>query len=512
MTGNGSRPRIRQNNYSPLEAPAVGHWTPELQVSVVIPAHGGQYVLDLALAALSAQTYPGHLTEVIIVDDGSEPPVRLPPIRPENTRLIVADSSGWGPGHAVNAGVKASDGTVIQRFDADMVVFREHLEALMRWHHLTDYVVAIGGKRFIEEPVVAVEDMRHAVLHDALGEITDLSKAVLHSTEQVVINLDGLRRSKAPYHALTGPTVSFHRAMFDAVGGFDPAVIRGEDTELGYRFAQYGAVFVADLEARGLHIGLSTQGINPTETVRVVAPYLAHRIPLRRDLREHGGRSWLVPYVDVVFDVSDATEQQVHEAVDAALSGTLPDVRVTLVAPWSTLPRGRHSTLNEPAFELRMLREAYRHDPRVRLVDEVSPTSFPSPYRYVGPLDVLLEPASLETMIEQVSEGGPGLLEITFDDGREARLERTEAVGRALLLAAPDEPLADVIRETHGVRQEASAAFWPPRELEQDESTQEDDGQGTDSAQAPVTGEVARPAGRRSGRWPGLGGLRPSSR
>jgi GT2 family glycosyltransferase len=460
VTGSGSRPRIRHNDHSPLKPPDVGKWKPQLTVSVVIPAHGGQFLLDLTLAALSAQTYPSHLTEVVIVDDGTDPPLRLPTIRPDNTRLITAGPGGWGPGHSVNEGVRASDGTVIQRFDADMILFRDHLETLMRWHHLTDYVVAIGAKRFIDVPVVSVEDMHYAVLHEAVGEITDLSKAVQHSTERVIINQDGLRRSKEPYHAFTGPTVSFHRSMFDAVGGFDPQVIRGEDTELGYRFAQHGAVFVPDLDARALHLGMSTQQRDPTTTVRVVQPYLAHRIPLRRDLRAHKGRGWLVPYVEVVLHVEDATEEEVHEAVDAALSGTLSDVSVTLIAPWSTLPQGRHSTLDAPAFELRMIREGYRHDPRVRLVDEMSPTAAPTPYRYVGPLDKPLEPASLETMINQIAEERLGLIEITFPDGRTARFERTEAVGRALLLAAPGEPLAEVIQETHGVRQQAWTAFW----------------------------------------------------
>ncbi len=97
MTGTSARPRIRHNDYSPLSPPEAGHWTPRLPVSVVVPAHGGQRILDLALASLSAQTYPAHLTEVVVVDDGSLPPLRLPAIRPENTRIIRSGPGGWGP-------------------------------------------------------------------------------------------------------------------------------------------------------------------------------------------------------------------------------------------------------------------------------------------------------------------------------------------------------------------------------------------------------------------------------
>ena len=52
--------------------------------------------LDLTLAALSAQTHPASLTEVIVVDDGTEPPPRLPEIAPENTRIVPLAPSGWG--------------------------------------------------------------------------------------------------------------------------------------------------------------------------------------------------------------------------------------------------------------------------------------------------------------------------------------------------------------------------------------------------------------------------------
>ena len=87
MTGE-ARPRIRHNDYSPLTPPPLGDWVPRLTASVVIPARGAQHRLDLTLAALAAQTYPASLTEVIVVDDGSSPPLRLPEIRPENTRII----------------------------------------------------------------------------------------------------------------------------------------------------------------------------------------------------------------------------------------------------------------------------------------------------------------------------------------------------------------------------------------------------------------------------------------
>src|SRR5262245_18516167 len=82
-----AQPRIAFNDYSGRAVPERGEGSPGSCVSVLVPAHGDQERLDLTLASLAAQSYPGHLTEVVVVDDGSDPPLRLPPIRPERTRL-----------------------------------------------------------------------------------------------------------------------------------------------------------------------------------------------------------------------------------------------------------------------------------------------------------------------------------------------------------------------------------------------------------------------------------------
>ncbi|GGO73676.1 glycosyltransferase [Nonomuraea cavernae] len=452
-----ARPAMTQNDFSPLQPPELGAWSPALSVSVVIPAHGGPH-LELTLAALAAQTYPGHLLEVLVVDDGSEPPIRLPEIRPDNTR-VVRTESGWGISNAVNTGAKAADGEIIQRLDADMVACREHIEALARWHHLTDYLVTIGMKKFVEAPSLTANEVFRA---RRLDELFDLDRAVASSTEATIAKTDGLRRSRNPYHVCTGPTFALPREVFHAVGGLDPTVARGEDTEFAYRLAMHGVVFVPDLEAQAVHLGLPAQHRDRERAVRVVEPYLAHRVPLRRDLRKDRGRRWLVPYVEIVLDVTDTSEAVVRRAVAAALDGKLQDVAVTLVGPWSRLREGRRSVLGDPCFELRLMRDLFAHDERIRLIDEAAPTPAPTPFRYRGPVDVPLHRATLERMVETVQKDLTGVLVVDLPDGRTARLERTSALGRAHLLAAPDDDLDAVIATTHGVRHVPPERYWPP--------------------------------------------------
>ncbi len=462
MTGGVAidRPPIRHNDYSLLSPPPLGGWDPELTVSVVIPAHGGQHRLDLTLAALAAQTYPGHLMEVIVVDDGSDPPLRLPEIVPSNTRIVPAAPEGWGIAHALNTGAAHAEGQIIQRLDADMIVWPEHIEALARWHHLTDYLVAIGAKRFVEDRELSAARLYDRARAGSLEEVFDLSKALASSTEQTISRTNGLRTSRNPYHVCTGPTVSMWRETFHAVGGIDPGVLRGEDTEFAYRLATHGVVFVPDMAARAVHLGLPAQRRDRQRVVRAVAPYLAHRVPLRRDLRKDRGRRWLVPYVEVVVHV-DTGEEQVRRAVSAALDGSITDVLVTLVAPWSQLPEGRRPVLDDPSFELRLMREYFAHDERVRLADEVSPPPGPTPFRYTGPASVPLAHDSLERMIAAVQNDRAGMLVIDLGDDGSATLERAEALGRARLLGADD--VVTSIKTTHGVRHGGRAEFWPVR-------------------------------------------------
>ncbi|GAA0845070.1 glycosyltransferase family 2 protein [Streptosporangium amethystogenes subsp. fukuiense] len=463
MTGGAAAdlPPIRHNDYSPLDPPALGAWDPELSVSVIIPARGGQHRLDLTLASLAAQTYPDHLMEVIVVDDGSEPPLRLPEIVPRDTRLVPTDPSGWGIAHAVNTGAALADGRIIQRLDADMVVCREHIEALARWHHLAGYLVAIGAKKFVEEPSLTAAQVHDGVRAGRLEAVFDLADALPSSTEQTISRTNGLRASRNPYHVCTGPTMSMRREIFRAVGGVDAEVLRGEDTEFAYRLAAHGVVFIPDMKAQAVHLGLPAQRRDRQRAVRVVAPYLAHRVPLRRDLRKDRGRHWLVPYVEVVLG-AEGPEEQVREAVGAALDGSLGDVVVTLVAPWSKLSAERRPVLDDPLFDLRLLREHFAHDERVRFADEVSATPAPIPFRYTGPASVPLGRDSLERMIAAMQDDRSGMLVVDLGADGEATLERTEALGRARLLGADDDAaVAAAVRATHGVRRGARPEFWP---------------------------------------------------
>src|SRR6266545_3879063 len=205
----GPRPRIRDNDYGVLSPPTLGSWEPKLSVSVVIPAYRAADKLELTLAALAAQSYPAELLEVVIADDGSDPPLRLPEIRPGRTRIVPSLPGGWGCAHAYRSGALAADGDVIVRLDADMVTFRDHVEAQVRWHHLADHLVLVGHKRFVDyrPGMLTPQDVFDAVARGDAEKLFDIDQSKSHPFEAFIDKTDRLRT--AGWHAcriFTGAT------------------------------------------------------------------------------------------------------------------------------------------------------------------------------------------------------------------------------------------------------------------------------------------------------------------
>ncbi|MDP9860747.1 MULTISPECIES: glycosyltransferase [Streptosporangium] len=454
-----SAPRIPGNDYGVLGPPAPGTWEPRLPVSVVIPARAQQDKLDLTLAALAVQTYPAHLLEVIVVDDGSAPPLRLPEIVPDNTRLLRVPEGRWGIASALEAGTAAAGGEVIHRMDADIVSYRDHVETHMRWHHLADYLVVLGTLRFTAmagTPPTAAE-VQIAVAKDRADTLFEADPDHRHGwIDELVAAHRGFRDAPSPllHRVHVGATVSLPAALLKAAGGLDTSLTLGEDTELGYRLTQTGAVFVPDAEALGWHLGTTTAMRRAGEVRRHNDPFIADRVPYRRNLRTDAGRQWLVPYVDVVVDARDASFEDVRASVDGALASTLPDVHVTLTGPWASLTGGRRAPLDDPLLDLRLLRAQYAHEGRVSFAERAPATSFPAPFRLTCPAGWVPGAESLAMLVGQADKDDEGLLLVALEEDASgvvaARLERTSAVARALRVVRDGESLDDVIADLYG--------------------------------------------------------------
>ncbi|KIH96865.1 glycosyl transferase family 2 [Streptomonospora alba] len=453
------RPWIRRNDYTALEVPPLGGWEPALSVSVVIPAHGHQDKLDLVLAALAAQSYPSRLMETVVVDDGSAPPLRLPEVCPENTRLITSGEGGWGSAHAVNCGVAAGEGDVVLRLDADMLAHREHVESQMRWHHLADYLAVLGHKLFVPftpgEP--DPESVHTAVSQGRAAELFDPGSAEKHWIERIIDSTDGLTTADhKAYRVFIGASGSLHRGLFDEAGGLAGELVLGGDSEFAYRVAQTGAVFVPDLETSSWHLGRTQMQTRREAGTRYRHPFVAARVPDFENRRKQGPRQWAVPYADVVVDVSAASLEEAETTLAPLLSGSAPDIRAFLVGPWSELGEERRLPLEEELLDLRLIRETFRGDSRVSFVEEAPERDAAVPFRLHMPAGCRPTHRAVERITRVADKHAAGLVRLTAPGvaahGPQAlRLERTAAFARARRLGAGQEGLDAAVDRLYGL-------------------------------------------------------------
>ncbi|MGW8527796.1 glycosyltransferase [Nocardiopsis sp. NPDC055824] len=464
-----AQPRLYRNDYSPLVPPVLGGWEPTLSVSVVVPAHGHPEKLAMVLASLSAQSYPSRLMEVVVVDDGSPEPLELPRVRPENTRLLASAPGGWGSGHAFNTGAAASEGAVVLRLDSDMLVYREHVESQMRWHHLLDYAVVLGHKLFVDFDPEALdpEYVAEQVRAGRAADLFDRETADTHWIEEVVERTDGLRTAHhGAFKVFVGATGSLHRTLFEAAGGMDADLILGGDSELGHRLAQRGAVFVPDLDTSSWHLGRSQMQQEKERGTRYRGPYVSNRVPDFHLRNKRPDRQWEVPRVDIVLDVAEATLEEADTTASGLLRGTTPDVRLWLRGPWGVLDEGRRSPLDDERLDLRLVRETFRGDPRVRFT-EGDPEEDPRvPFRLHVPAGAEPRDNAVANLVALLDRRGDGLFCAPLPGATRAgdgvlRLERTSAFARARHLEPEAEPkeLDQLVEELFGVQWASAQAF-----------------------------------------------------
>ena len=448
------RTRVFRNDWSALTPPEIGRWAPDLSVSVVLPARGGQRRLDLALASLAAQTYPDDLLEVVVVDDHSSPALRLPPLRPAHCRVLTAPEGGWRAGYSRAYGAHASTGDILLWMDADMVAAPRFVEAQARWHHVHAEAVTLGRVRFADpgprSPREVLARARAGTLHRALDSGRH------HAwVERLRAQSDHLRDADhLGFHAYVGAAAGVRRNLYEAAGGVDPELDLGQDTEFGYRLWQAGAVLVPEHAATAWHVGRAGTARTrlPSERFRteVLAELMPHPHLYRERVPAHRRR---IPLVHAVVDVSGAPYDLVRGCVDRLLDSAETDLAITLVADWEGAG-DENGDAGDPHLDLRLVQANYLREPRISFAASAPRTGFPSPYLLQVPVAWGLGQVALSRLLASAERSRAGLTELfsATSPARNAgvRLWRTRALARALRVRADGEDLGDVVAELHG--------------------------------------------------------------
>ena len=204
----------------------------KVKASVIIPTHNRHDRLLETLSYLKAQRLDPREYEIIVVDDGSTPPVVIqeadagPTIRLQRTEGVERSA-------ARNRGARIAAGEILIFTDDDITVDGDfvamHLQAQREWPG----ALAVG-----------------AVSLPAESMTKPFARFRQRLEQQNVPRARGLTPSG---NLCTAANMSIPRDSFQKLGGFDGSIASSEDQDLALRHTRRGGQIVFLPEAMGVH-------------------------------------------------------------------------------------------------------------------------------------------------------------------------------------------------------------------------------------------------------------------
>lgn len=333
MTVGAPRPAaVPWNDWSqaPVSPPAA--FAPAEAVTVVVPYYQSHAeALPKTLAALEAQSYPRGLFEVVVVDDGSDPPLALSRRPPFQTRIVHQDRQGFGLARARNAGARAASHDILLFLDSDVLAGPGWIAAHARWHHAVSDALTLGATSYVRTTDISAGAVRGA--GEALAGLLGDRAADPPRAEGLLRRTNALRsKDDAVFMAIAGNNFGVRKAFYEELGGSDESFARWgyEDTEFAYRAHVRGGLIVPVRGAHAWHQGRWEEERNRRGSRlqhEKAAQLIAHR--LFRGRRR--GRVFAVPEFVVTLAAGDQEAERTVEAAALLLADRAHDLVVRIV-------------------------------------------------------------------------------------------------------------------------------------------------------------------------------------
>ena len=438
--------RVRGNDWRAVDPGPSAPAAPGEGVSVVVPSFEAPGELERTLAALERQSLPVDRFEVIVVDDGSEPPVALPETTALDVRLVRQTRRGFGLARARNNGVRAARHDIVVFLDGDLVAQEDLLAAHARWHRAVGDALTLGFCGYADTRGLEAAALRNgAVPVAALFADRTVDPPW---TERHMARTDDLTAPRDDlFRAVVGNNLGIRRALFEALGGFDESFDRygWEDTEFGWRAQTAGALLVPARDAFAWHQGrfrANRHGAKRRD-VAAQAPRGAARIP-----HPHFRRPGAVPGVPRTVVVVTPAAPGAAATVARLLAGGDADIAVQVVAGPGL-----------DACALATLRTRFADDARVTVAPSCAGLAAApgAPFLVELPAGADPGPCLVASLRRGLGSGAVGVA--TLPDGSRARILRASAVHRARRAGGRPADYGPVARFALGRAGEAAAVL-----------------------------------------------------
>ena len=411
---------VRGNDWRSLPVAPLEVFKPTMPATVVVPYYEAPDALALTLAGLERQTYPKELFEVIVVDDGSDPPLELVEPARLQLKVIHQEDLGFGLARARNNGARAASGEILAFLDCDMVPEAGWLAAHARWHHAACDAVSLGFRRHVEVAGINAQAVRDRP--DSLAEVFAGRPAQSPQwIERRMARTDDLADGTEDiYRVVTGGNFAASAGFFRAAGRFDDSFTQwgDEDIEFGWRAHALGALLVPERGALCWHQGPGTVlSAEERASLAQQREKVSQLIPDRRLRSAAAGRSFTVPEIVVSVDPGHCDEDEVLATVEQVLASNVHDLCV-----WVE---------ERPAERFDSVRRLFAGDPRVD-VGAVggAPRARPASAFHVRlPAGAAVKPWTVRRLRDQLGAAASG--ESDLASGHRATITRSWALNRA---------------------------------------------------------------------------------
>lgn len=416
---------LKGNDWRSLEPDSIGEGVYTDPVTVVLPCYMGQDELALTFASLSKQTYPHDLLEVIVVDDGSVPPIELPSELPFKASILMQERDGFGLARARNLGAEKAVGEILIFLDCDMIPEPQLVEAHARWHHVHKFSLTLGFRHHADFSEFSAQDLSEADEPKSLivGKVVTRPEWIeFHMRRTKDLTSDDMDL----FRIATGGNLGVRKSFFEDIGGFDASFKQwgGEDIEFGFRAFNSGGLLIPERLATAWHQG---EGAAPdqNEELSLVQQRnrLSHLIAEKTFRQSLPGRSFEVPMLTVSVDLGGQTFEEIAAQINSVLASKFHDLRVVVKIPFS-----HPEKVN--------LERQYGPDPRVEISDSALNAIPHAAFRLELPARVCISSEAINYLIETLEKSS--VSEVTVEKFGKIRIARNPALKRAQQSGAND--------------------------------------------------------------------------